>query len=138
MIICDTSVIIDIDRGRPEVEAVVRAHEGEPVGISAITIQEIYVGLGYQRVKFGDRHFEKTQARLQKILDDVKIVDITTPILEQAGLLRGELQAKGIRVDAQVYIIAATAQQVQASKVLTRNPEHFNHFPIPIEAYSLK
>ncbi len=138
MILCDTSIIIDIDRGHPEVKVALRAHQEEPVGISAITIQEIYVGLGYQKAKFGDPHFEKARARLQKILDDFKIVDITTPILEQAGLFEGELQAKGIRMDVQDYIIAATAQQVQASKILTRNPDHFKHFPLLLEIYSIK
>jgi predicted nucleic acid-binding protein len=138
VILCDISVIIDIDRGRLEVEAILRKHEGELVGISAITIQEIFVGLGYQRAKSGTRQFEKTRARLQKILDDFKVVDITTPILEQAGLLEGELHARGIRVDAQDYIIAATAQQVQASKILTRNPDHFKHFPLLLEIYTIK
>ena len=138
MILCDTSVVIDIDRGRPEMETVLRAHAGEPVGISAITIQELYVGLGYLKAKFGNPRYERTRARLQTILNDFEILAITTPILEQAGLFEGELQAKGIRVDAQDYIIAATALQVQASKVLTRNPDHFKQFPLAIETYAIK
>jgi len=138
VILCDTSVIIDIDRGRLEVENVLRAYVAETASISAITIQEIYVGLGYQKEKFGDEHFERTRARLQKILNDFEIIAITTPILEHAGLLEGQLYAKGIRVDSQDYVIAATARQVQATKVLTRNPDHFKHFSLPIETYSQK
>ncbi len=138
MILCDTSVVVDIDRGRPEIETVLRSRGREPAGISAITIQEIYVGLGYQKEKFGKQRFEQSQSRFQRILNDFEIIDITIPILEQAGLFEGELQVKGIRVDPQDYIIAATAQQVQASKVLTRNPDHFKFFPIPTETYSIK
>ncbi len=137
MILIDTNGIIDVMRGRPGIKHCLEKYEGELVGISAITIQELYVGAGYIRKSRGDALFETEKQKIKDILADYKIFEITRAILELAGLKKGELRAQGFTFDVQDIIIGATAEQISAEKILTRDRDHFKHFTVPVEFYAL-
>ncbi len=137
MIVLDTTVIIDIRRGRPEVKKVLDKYKDKICGISAITIQELYVGLGYTLEKMGKTIFEQNLNQIQRLLEDYEIIDITRPILEQAGFLKGQLMAKEIIIEIQDLIIGAMAEILKAELIITRNPEHFKPFKIPVESYEI-
>ena len=137
MIFLDTTIIIDIRRGRSEGKEVLDKYKDKICGISAITVQELYVGLGYTLEKMGKAIYEQNLNQIQRLLEDYEIIDITRPILEQAGFLKGQLMAKGITIEIQDLIIGVTAEIFKAELIITRNPNHFKPFKIPIESYEI-
>ena len=137
MIFLDTSVIIDIRRGRPAVKNVLDKYKDKISAISAITVQELYVGLGYTLEKKGKALYEQNLNHIQKLLEDYEIINITRSILEHAGFLKGHLMAKGVTIEIQDLIIGVTAENLKAELIITRNPDHFKPFKIPIESYEV-
>ena len=138
MIVLDTNVIIDLGRGRSGVKKKLENFKETVFAISAITIQEIYVGLGYILEKHGKELYEKNKEKSQKLLEDYTILKITRPILEHSGLKKGKLRAKGVIVEIQDLIIGSTAEILGAEKIITRNPKHFEVFKVRIESYELE
>ncbi len=138
MILLDTNVIIDIGRGRTEAKKHIQKYGAETFALSAVTIEEMYVGLGYILQKYGKKLFEANKEKTLKLLNDYEILNITQPILERSGMMRGELRAKGITIGIQDLIIGATAEISSAEKLITRNPDHFKMFKISIESYKIK
>ena len=138
MIILDTNVIIDLGRGRSSAKKILGNFKEAVFAISAITIQEIYVGLGYILEKHGKELYEKNKEKSQNLLEDYTILKITRPILELSGLNKGKLRAKGITIEIQDLIIGSTAEMLGAEKIITRNPKHFEVFKVPIESYELE
>jgi len=138
MIIADTTVLIDIHRGRDEIKPVLAAHSDDIVCISAITLKELYFGLGFTRVKMGDETYEKQKNKILQIISDFHVIEISNEILKLAGLKAGELLASGNRPDFEDVIIGITAEMVNAQKIITRTPDHFKAFKIPVEIYTVK
>jgi len=138
MIIGDTTLIIDIWRGFVSAKECLENNLHEKIGISTITLEEIYDGLGYTRIKKGEAIFKEIEEQYNKILEDFLIIPININISKKAGFLKGELRAKGIILDFNDYLIGATALIVRAKKIITRNPDHFKEFQIPIETYENK
>jgi len=54
MILVDTTVLIDIWRGRTNVRKCLEKYTEESFAISSITIEEIYDGLGYTKTEKGE------------------------------------------------------------------------------------
>lgn len=138
MIVLDTNVIIDLGRGRSGVKKKLENFKEAEFAISAITIQEIYVGLGYILEKHGKELYEKNKEKSQNLLEDYIILKITRPILEHSGLIKGKLRAKGVTIEIQDLIIGSTAEILGAEKIITRNPKHFEVFKVRIESYELE
>jgi predicted nucleic acid-binding protein len=94
----DTSVLIDVLRGVPDrvesVKALVEA--GHILGCSAITVAELFAGMR-----------QKERAATVSLLDSLEHFDVTRPIAEKAGLLRGEWAAKGRTFSLPDLLIAA-------------------------------
>jgi predicted nucleic acid-binding protein len=63
MIIVDSTVIIDIWRGRPNVKSVLKPYSNQTICISAITLAEIYDGLGYTKEKKVRKFFFKSKTK---------------------------------------------------------------------------
>ena len=74
MIMLDTNVIIDLGRGRSGVKKILENLKETVFAISAITIQEIYVGLGYILEKYGNELYEKNKEKSQNLLEDYTIL----------------------------------------------------------------
>lgn len=138
MIVLDTNVIIDLGRGRSGVKKKLENFKEAEFAISAITIQEIYVGLGYILEKHGKELYEKNKEKSQNLLEDYIILKITRPILEHSGLIKGKLRAKSVTIEIQDLIIGSTAEILGAEKIITRNPKHFEVFKVRIESYELE
>ena len=138
MIVLDTNVIVDLGRGRSGVKKKLENFKEAEFAISAITIQEIYVGLGYILEKHGKELYEKNKEKSQNLLEDYIILKITRPILEHSGLIKGKLRAKGVTIEIQDLIIGSTAEILGAEKIITRNPKHFDVFKVRIESYELE
>lgn len=102
-----------------------------------ITIEEIYDGLGYTKEKKSKEIYDEIKIQHEKILEEFQLIPITLEIIKNVGLLRGEYRANGQLYDIFDLIIRVTAQEMEASKIITRNPKHFKDSKIPVESYEI-
>lgn len=137
MILLDTNVIIDLWRGRNGVKNCLEKYKEEVLCISAISIGEIYDGLGYTKEKRGTKIYKEIQSQFGKILTEFEIIPITTNILKLSGVSKGELRANGIILDIGDCIIGITANLIKAEKIVSRNPKHFSQFDVQVESYEI-
>ena len=137
MIMVDTTVIIDLWRGRTGVKECLAKNKEENFCISAITFEEIYDGLGYTKIKKDKEVYEQINEQYEKILNEFHIVPLNLDIIKKSGLFRGELRAKGVIIDLADIIIMVTSQEIKAKKIITRNPKHFDESPVQVESYAI-
>jgi len=136
MIIVDTNVIIDIERGKNTLKKLFEKYQDEHFCISAISILELYVGLGYSKSKKGKEFYEKQKKIVDKITNDFEIIPLSLEILKEAGLKKGELMVSGINLDFEDILIAITGEKLKVKYIFTRNKKHFESFSLSIEDYS--
>jgi len=91
----------------------------DPVGISAITVMQLYHGVSRAAVP------ETEAEKIEKALKGVATYDFTREVAARAGRLDGELVARGEAIDPADVIIGATALQ-RNEPVVTRNARHFS------------
>jgi len=137
MIIVDTTVIIDIWRGRPNIKAVLKPYSDKPICISAITIAEVYDGLGYTKEKKSEKIYSQIKDQLEKILIEFYLIPLNSDILKESGKLKGQLRARGILLDLADIIIATTAKLTNSEKLITRNVRHFQDIGLSLETYKI-
>ncbi len=137
MIIVDTTVIIDIWRGRSNVKSVLKPYSDQTISISAITIAEIYDGLGYTKEKKSEKIYNQIRDQIEKLLSEFYVIPLNSQILQESGSLKGILRAKGITLDLADCIIGTTAKLMNAEKLITRNIRHFQDFGLTIESYEI-
>ena len=137
MIIVDSTVLIDIERGRDPIKQLLEQYSSEEIAISMITIQEMYVGLGVTLKKRGEKAYFLKRSHIEQILEDFVFYDINQAILERAGIKEGELLSDGITIDSNDLIIGATAEFYKADKIITRNSVLFDVWSIQIESYEI-
>ena len=137
MIIVDSTVLIDIERGRDPIKQLLEQYSSEEIAISMITIQEMYVGLGVTLKKRGEKAYFLKRSHIEQILEDFVFYNINQAILERAGIKEGELLSDGITIDSNDLIIGATAEFYKADKIITRNSVLFDVWSIQIESYEI-
>ena len=133
----DTTVIIDIWRGRSNVKSALKPYSDQTVCISAITIAEIYDGLGYTKEKQSEKIYIQIREHIEKVLSEFHVIPLNSQILQESGSLKGYLRAKGITLDLADCIIGTTAKLMNAEKLITRNTRHFQDFGLTIESYEI-
>lgn len=130
--ILDTSFVEDVGRG--DEAALERARElddgGVPERLSAMTLYELYWGVGY--VDTPDAEID----RLDAVLATKAVYDVTPSIARKAGRIAGRLTKDGAALnDPGDEIIAATGV-VHDEPVLTKNVDHFDRIPgLRVETY---
>ena len=137
MIIVDSTVIIDIWRGRSNVKSVLKPYSNQTICISAITLAEIYDGLGYTKEKKSEKIFLQIKDQIEKVLSEFHIIPLNSQILQESGSLKGYLRARGITLDLADCIIGTTAKLMNAEKLITRNIRHFQDFGLSLESYEI-
>ena len=110
--VLDTSIVIDLLRGRDEAVTLVRGGQ-EPPSISIMTITELYSG-----VRKGAERKE-----LERFVSFCSIIQLTEALARQAGLYRREYK-NSHGVDAIDAIIAASCLSVDGT-FYTLNARHF-------------
>lgn len=118
-VLVDTSILIDHLRGNSGARQVLRtaADSGQRVVASVVTKVEVLAGM---------RSAEEVKTR--RLLDVVDWVDVDVAIAERAGTLANQYLRSPPGVDPIDYIIAATAQALDAD-LWTTNLKHFPMFP---------
>ncbi len=137
MIIVDSTVIIDIWRGKPNVKSVLKPYSNQTICISAITLAEIYDGLGYTKEKKSEKIFLQIKDQIEKVLSEFHIIPLNSQILQESGRLKGYLRARGITLDLADCIIGTTAKLMNVEKLISRNTRHFQDFGLKLESYEI-
>jgi len=131
-VILDTSFLEDVAReDESALERATRlAADGVPERLSALTVYELYWGIGY---------VERPQAEkdvVDAVLETKEIYDVTPEIARKAGRIAGTLSSQGNPLnDPGVELIGATGV-VYDEPVLTKNVDHFERIPgLEVETY---
>jgi predicted nucleic acid-binding protein len=137
MIMADTTVLIDIGRGKTHIKDYIFKNQTQKFAISAITITELFTGIYYSFHKQGEKRYLEEKTKYEALLRDFEIVPISNLILQHAGLLIGKVKFEQKTVASVDAIIGATAAILKADKIVTRNPSHFQGFELPVETYEI-
>jgi toxin FitB len=114
----DTNVLSELVRPRPHSGVLAWAAGVERITVSVVTLEEIMFGLAWKPNPNVQEWFGRFFA------EDCDVVPITQPIAERAGVMRGEMRARGITRSQADTLIAATAQ-VLGLTLVTRNVRDF-------------
>ena len=120
-VLLGSEVLIDLMRGDQGAE---RLLEGllsgtDPVGISAITVMQLYHGVSRSAVPSAEVD------RIERALKGIATYDLTRDVAAQAGRIDGELVARGEAIDPADVLIGSTAL-ARNEPVVTRNARHFS------------
>jgi len=121
----DSSVFIDIERRRLNLEDLLAEHAGEEVAIAAITAAELLHG-AHRATKA--KHRALREAFVESVLANVAIIPFDLVTARIHARLWAQLAAKGITVGTHDLLIAATALAVGFA-VATRDDRSFPHIP---------
>jgi toxin FitB len=117
-ILCDTNIISELARPRPNPDVVAWSQDLESIAISVITLDEIIYGLTAKPNL-------RVQAWFDRFLSEYcSILPINEAIAKEAGQLRGQLQTQGKPRTQADILIAATAK-VHQFALVTRNIRDF-------------
>jgi len=117
VVLLDTTILIDVLRGRPVLQRLGRLRaRADVAATSAVNVEEIVRGL---------RPVEQPAAT--RLLDGLLIVPIDRPGGERAGAWRRDFAARGTTLSQADCLIAAAALST-GGRLATGNPRHF---PMP-------
>ena len=116
--LCDTNIISELARPRPNQGVWLWASQHQHIQLSVITVEELYFGLSWQ-----------PNPRINLWLDDFlkeycTVLPVSEKVARYSGDIRGNLQAQGETRTQADMLIAATAA-VHNLTVVTRNERDF-------------
>ena len=114
----DTNWVIDRLRQVERVVRRVEELEPEGIGISIISLAELYEGVFYSRRP------EDDERELRNFLQGIEIVDVDDEICRIFAIERGRLRAAGAIIGDFDIMIGATAKR-HGLTLLTNNRRHF-------------
>jgi len=121
-IILDTSVLIEAERRRLNVEDLVRGREDEPFGLSVITVSELLHGV--HRADSRKRRLKRS-AYVEKVIELFRVYPFDLAAARIYAEIWANLLGKGFQVGAHDLLIASTALSLGFS-VATFNKRHFD------------
>lgn len=121
----DTNVISEFVKANPDAAVMRWLQTVELLTISVVTIEEAHFGLSWHPNAAKLALFTATVSSLHAVYP------ITQAIAQRAGMLRGQLQAQGIKRYAPDMLIAATAIEHDLT-IATRNVRDFAGCGVPV------
>lgn len=125
MQLCDTNILSELTRPKPDPGALAWAKSMSSIALSAVTLDEIRYGLSWRPKPRVTAWFE---GFLQKRCE---ILPVTAEIADVSGELRGHFQKQGETRSQADMMIAATAK-VHGLTLVTRNVRHFENCGISV------
>ncbi len=116
--LCDTNIISELIKQQPDSGVIEWASTVNVVGLSIITVEELYYGLSKKPNAKIEKYIEKFLA------EHTEILPVTSSIAKKAGILRGQFQKKGATRTQADMLIAATALE-HSLTIVTRNIRDF-------------
>ena len=124
MKLCDTSVVVDIDRGGVT-ERVTKLDDEGRHAISVVTVTELRLGVN-KRYPSETSAYTEAVEDLDRLLARFDLLEVIRPIAIAAADIIASLQDSGAALnDLHDVYIAATARTEQLP-VLTANVDHFD------------
>lgn len=121
--ICDTSVLVDIDRGGVD-DRVSRLDDTGRHAISAVSVTELFLGIN-MRYEPGSDQYREAVTGTERLLARFEIEPIGGPVATAAAEIIAALRDSGDRLDDLHDIYIAATARVRNTPVLTANVEHF-------------
>ncbi|MBN2124395.1 MAG: type II toxin-antitoxin system VapC family toxin [Deltaproteobacteria bacterium] len=121
-VILDTSVLIEAERGRLDLEAFIKDREQEPFGLSVIAAAELIHGV-YRADSAARRR--KRSAWVEKVLEVFPLFSFTLDAARIYADIWAQLRTRGATIGAHDLIIGSTALALGFS-VATFNKRHFD------------
>jgi len=118
MYLLDTDTVIYALKGQPDVVRNLALHADDPLGVSVITLMELYYGA------FGSAQVAGNLARVRALEKAVRVWDLQADAAEIFGALKAQLESDGNRLDDFDLGIAACAL-VHNLTLVTHNSAHF-------------
>lgn len=123
MKLCDTSVLVDIDRGGID-DSVAKLDDEGRHAISAVTVTELRLGVNKRYADESTR--QDALEDLERLFARFEIVEVDRAVATAAADIISELQERGEPLhDLHDVYIGATAT-VERLAVLTANVDHFD------------
>jgi predicted nucleic acid-binding protein len=122
----DTSVIVELERGRLSLKQLA----GYDIFISSVVAAEICTGT-YLR-----KDSKKATSKARKLLSLFEVVPLDFEIGEIAGKINAYLISKGLPVEFEDTVIAATFIKRKGDALVTNNLKHFDRIPEVAERVS--
>ena len=119
MYLLDTDTVICALKGQPEVLRKLALHADDPLGVSVITLMELYYGA------FRSRQVAGNLAKVRSLEKAVRVWDLEADAAEVFGALKAELESDGNRLDDFDLGIAACAL-VHNLTLVSHNRAHFS------------
>jgi predicted nucleic acid-binding protein len=121
----DTSIIVDVDRGKKKVINVCRKLTAQHEAlISTVTVSEILTG-SYLR-----KDYTKAVTKAKKVLGQFSWVNLDGTVAEKIAQLNAYLITEGQPIEYQDQAIAASCLMTGSDILLTENKEHFSRIPV--------
>ncbi len=119
----DTSIIVDIDRGKKDtIELCKRLTASNNALISTVTVSEILTG-SYLR-----SDYVSSVSKAQKVLGQFMWIPLNGEIAKLVAQLNAYLFSKGLPIEYQDVVIAASCLVERCDVLLTENKDHFSRF----------
>ena len=118
MYLLDTDTVIYALKGPPDVMRNLALHAGDPLGVSVITLMELYYGA------FRSRQVAGNLAKVRALEKAVRVWDLEADAAEVFGALKAQLESDGNRLDDFDLGIAACAL-VHNLTLVSRSGAHF-------------
>jgi len=119
----DSDWVVDYLAGKQEAISLLSSVLQDGIGISLITLGEIYEGIYYGRDP------QRSEAVFRQFLRSVEVVPLNRSIMQRFGRIRGDLRRQGQLIGDPDILIAATALYYDLI-LLTRNQKHFQRIPL--------
>ena len=120
----DTSIIVDVDRGREDVmELCKQLTSTDSAFISTVSVSEILTG-SYLR-----KDYAAAVNKAEKVLSQFRWVPLNGEVAKVVAQLNAYLMAKGQPIEFQDVVIAASFLVTRCDVLLTENKSHFERFP---------
>ena len=127
MKLCDTSVLVDIDRGGIDEKVDALDQEGRHT-ISAVTVTELRLGIEYQYEPETTAYRDALQD-LDRLIARFNVIPVSRPVTVATSRILGTLRRNGQMLnDLHDCYIGGTAR-TEELPVLTANVDHFERMP---------
>ena len=118
MYLLDTDTVIYALKGQADVVRNLALHADDPLGVSVITLMELYYGA------FRSRQVAGNLAQVRALEKAVRVWDLQADAAEVFGVLKAQLESDGPRLDDFDLGIAACAL-VHNLTLVSHNSAHF-------------
>ena len=118
MYLLDTDTVIYALKGQREVLRNLALHADDPLGVSVITLMELYYGA------FRSRQVAGNLAKVRSLEKAVRVWDLQADAAEVFGALKAQLESDGTRLD-DFYLGFAACALVHNLTLVSHNSAHF-------------